>query len=81
MISNVAGWWSTDLRNKIVCPISCRVSPASAYVHYKKEFDDSSRTAEAHRQRLASLGQIVEETEVPFKLNMSGKVMSQPSGT
>ena len=80
MICNVAGWWSNDLRNKIACPISCGISPANTYVRYNKECDDPSLTAEVHQQRVASSEQNDEKTEVPFKVNPSGLIISQASG-
>ena len=81
LICNVAGWWGNDLRKKIACPISCRISPTSTYVHYKKEFDDPSRTAEVHRQRASSIGCSDAEKNAPFKISQSGRIMSQASGT
>ena len=81
LICNVAGWWSNDLRKKIACPISSGISPANTYVRYNKECDDPSRTAEVQHQRAASLGQNDEKTEVPFKVNSSGLIISQASGT
>ena len=80
LICNVAGWWSNDLRKKIACPISSGISPANTYVRYNKECDDPSRTAEVQHQRAASLGQNDEKTEVPFKVNSSGLIISQASG-
>ena len=80
VICNIAGWWSNDLRKKIACPISCRISPPGTFVHYKKEFDDPSRTAEVHCQRAVSVEHTTEEKEIPFKLSQSGQIMSQASG-
>ena len=81
LICNVAGWWSSDLRKKIVCPILCSISPAGTCVRYKKESDDPSQTAETYRQRAKSLGDPNVYNEVPFKISQSGQIMSQASGT
>ena len=81
MICNVAGWWSDDLRKKVVCPISCSISPTGASLRYKKELDDPSQTAEVYRRRETSLGNTNVENEIPFKLSQTGQVMSQASGT
>ena len=80
LICNVAGWWSIDLRKKIVCPISCGISPARTCVRYNKECDDPTLTAEVQHQRAATVGQNDERTEVPFKVNPSGHIISQASG-
>jgi len=79
----VAGWWSNSLRKKIVCPISSRIFPDGTFVHYKKELDDPSQTAEVHNQRSrgASLRPANGENEVSFKTSQSGRIMSQASGT
>ena len=77
----MAGWWSDDLRKKVVCPISCSISPTGTSLRYKKELDDPSQTAEAYRQRAESLGNTNVENEIPFKISQSGHVMSQASGT
>ena len=80
LICNVAGWWSKELWKKVACPISCRIFPASVYVHYSKESDDPLQTVEVQHQRKASLRQSGEKIEVPFKLKTSSHVMSQASG-
>ena len=76
----MAGWWNNKLRKKIACPLSCRISPAGTYAHYKKELDDPSRTAEVHRQRATLIGATSGENEVPFKISQAGQIMSQASG-
>ena len=75
MISNVAGYWRSDLLKKIACPISCCVGPETTFVHYKKELDDPYKTAEVHHQRNS-----VRNLDMPFKLSQKGRIMSQASG-
>lgn len=75
LICNVAGWWSDDLRKKVICPSQCRIYPRETFVHYKKESDDPLLTAEVYHQRVAS-----SDREVPFKISQSGRIMSQASG-
>jgi len=75
LISNIAGGWRNDLLKKIACPISCRVSPETTFVHYKKELDDPYKTAEVQKQE-SSDGIL----DVPFKVTQRGRIMSQASG-
>ena len=67
--NDVAGHWRNDVMKKIACPISYHISSGTTFVHYKKELDDPYKTAE------------VQGSVTSFKLNQTGRIMSQASGT
>ena len=61
---------------KIACPISCRISPGTTIMRYRKEQDDPYKTAEVKWQR-----GLANDLDTPFKLSQTGRIMSQASGT